>query len=45
MRAAIITRPPCDRHRLRAVHSAMRGYVAADRGDPSVRRRGRPRRK
>ena len=44
VRAAIITRPPGDRHRLRAVHSAMRSYVAADRGDPSVRRRGRPRR-
>jgi hypothetical protein len=43
MRAAIMTRPPADR--VRAVHSAMRGYVAADRGDPSVRRRGRPRRK
>ena len=42
MRAAIMTRPPGDR--VRAVHSAMRGYVAADRGDPSVRRRGRPRR-
>ena len=42
MRAAIMTRPPGDR--ARAVHSAMRGYVAADRGDPSVRRRGRPRR-
>jgi hypothetical protein len=45
MRVAIITRPPGDRHRLRAVHSAMRAYVAADRVDPSVRRRGRPRRK
>jgi hypothetical protein len=43
MRAAIMTRPPGDR--VRAVHSAMRGYVAADRGDPSVRRRGRPRRR
>jgi hypothetical protein len=42
MRAAIMTRPPGDR--VQAVHSAMRGYVAADRGDPSVRRRGRPRR-
>ena len=43
MRAAIITRPPGGR--VQAVHSAMRGYVAADRVDPSVRRRGRPRRK
>jgi hypothetical protein len=45
IRAAIITRPPGDRHRLRAVHSAMQAYIAADRVDPSVRRRGRPRRK
>jgi hypothetical protein len=43
VRAAIMIRPPGDR--VQAVHSAMRGYVAADRGDPSVRRRGRPRRK
>jgi hypothetical protein len=40
MRAAIMTRPPGGR--VHAVHSAMRGYVAADRGDPSMRRRGRP---
>jgi hypothetical protein len=43
MRAAILTRPPGAR--VQAVHSAMRGYVAADRGDPSVPRRGRPRQK
>ena len=41
MRAAILTRLPGDR--ARAVHSAMRAYIAADRGDPSVPRRGRPR--
>ena len=43
MRAAIMTRRPGAR--VQAVHSAMRGYVAADRGDPSVPRRGRPRQK
>jgi hypothetical protein len=43
MRAAIMTRRPGAR--VQAVHSAMRGYIAADRVDPSVPRRGRPRRK
>ena len=41
MRAAIMTGPPGAR--VQAVHSAMRRYVAADRGDPSAPRRGRPR--
>ncbi len=43
MRAAIMMLPPG--HRVQAVHSAMRAYVAADRPDPSAPRRGRPRRK
>ena len=40
MRAAIMILPPA--HRGRAVHSAMRAYVA-DRLDPPAPRRGRPR--
>jgi hypothetical protein len=43
MRAAIMTRGPGGR--VQAVNSALRGYVATDRGDPSAPRRGRPRRK
>jgi len=43
MRAMIMMLPPG--HRVQAVHSAMRAYVAADRPDPSAPRRGRPRRK
>jgi hypothetical protein len=43
MRAAIMTRGPGGR--VRAVHSALRGYVATDRGNLSAPRRGRPRRK
>ena len=43
MRATIMMLPPG--HRVQAVHSAMRAYVAADRPDPSAPRRGRPRRK
>jgi len=43
MRARIMMLPPA--HRVQAVHSAMRAYVAADRPDPSAPRRGRPRRK
>jgi hypothetical protein len=43
MRAMITILPPG--HRLQAVHSAMRTYVAADRPDPSAPRRGRPRQK
>jgi hypothetical protein len=41
IRAAIMTGPPGAR--VQAVHSAMRGYVAAAWGDPSAPRRGRPR--
>jgi len=43
MRARIMMLPAA--HRVQAVHSAMRAYVAADRPDPSAPRRGRPRRK
>jgi len=42
-RAAIMTRGPGGR--VQAVHSALRGYVAADRADPLAPRPGRPRRK